>query len=125
MRRALNLSTKLASALLAIKDSYDGQPLIPWEHAKQMSAQQIISLFQFDHYPIRHEAGGPDEPWNIVPRFIPEHRRKTAKIDVPEIAKIKRISKSEREFRERLLIPRADRPMMKSKWPKRPMGKKR
>lgn len=89
-----------------------------------MSAQQIVSLFQFDHYPIRHEAGGPAEPWNLVPRFIPVHRIKTAKIDMPEIAKIKRISRAHQDFVARILAPRDTRPVKKSKWPSRPMRRK-
>lgn len=90
-----------------------------------MSAEQIVSLFQFDHYPIRHEAGGPDAPWNLVPRFLMEHRVKTSKIDMPEIAKIRRITKAEEEFRKRLLTPRDEREPKKSKWPKRPMRRER
>lgn len=122
MRKPPNKTTKLASALLQIKGD-DGQALIPWEDAKLMTAEQIISLFQWDHYPFRHEAGGPAEAWNLVPRFIREHREKTAKIDAPEIAKIKRISPAEEEFRQRLLTPRQDRQPKRSKWPKRPMRK--
>jgi hypothetical protein len=118
MRKTPTLAIKLAAALLQIRDA-QGHPLIEWEHAKQMSAEQINSLFQWDHYPIRVEAGGPTEPWNLVPRFIPEHRIKTAKIDIPEIAKIKRISKSEEEFRRRMLTPPPDREPRKSRWPKR------
>ena len=124
MRKQPNLSIKLAAALLQIKDK-DGQPLIEWESAKQMSAMQINSLFEWDHYPYRHEAGGPTEAWNLVPRFIPEHRIKTAKIDQPEIAKIKRVSKAEEEFRKRLLTPRDQRPERGSKWPKRTIGKRK
>lgn len=123
MRRQPTLAIKLAAALLQIKDA-QSKPLIPWEHAKQMSAEQINSLFQWDHYPIRHEAGGPSEPWNLVPRFIPVHRIKTATVDQPEIAKIKRISKAEEEFRQRMLTPPPDREPRKSKWPKRPMRRK-
>jgi hypothetical protein len=122
-RKAPNLTTKLASALLQIKGD-DGQPLIEWEHAKQMSAEQIVSLFQFDHYPIRHEAGGPAEPWNLVPRFIPAHRDKTKK-DVGEIAKIRRVSREHEEFVNRLLTPRDQRKPRKSKWPKRKMSTSR
>lgn len=123
-RKAPTLKTKLAAALLQIKD-HNGRPLIEWEHAKLMHAEQILMLFQWDHYPIRHEAGGPAEPWNLVPRFTPEHRIKTAKIDIPEIAKIKRVSKAEAEFRQRLLTPQPDREPRKSRWPKRPMRGKR
>lgn len=119
-RKAPNLSIKLAAALLQITDA-NGQPLIEWEHAKLMSAEQINSLFDWDHYPIRHEAGGPTEPWNLMPRFKPLHRIKTAKIDVPEITKIKRISKAQEEFRQRLLTPPPDREPRKSRWPKKKM----
>jgi hypothetical protein len=120
-RQQPNLTTKLASALLQIKGE-DGQPLIDWEHAKLMSSTQIVSLFQFDHYPIRHEAGGPAEAWNLVPRLIVAHREKTKK-DVGEIAKIRRISREHEDFVKRLLTPRQDRKPKRSKWPKRPMGR--
>src|SRR5689334_2961452 len=59
--------------------------------------------FEFDHYPIRAEAGGPELPWNLTPRLIRAHRRKTAKRDVPQIAKIKRVQAAEADFRARLL----------------------
>lgn len=108
-RKSISLSVKLAATLLMLTDA-DGSPLIPHEHAKLMSADQIISLFQFDHYPIRHEAGGPDEPWNLVPRMIVPHRIKTAKIDIPEAAKIKRIVPAEEEFRRRMLAKGSPEP---------------
>lgn len=120
-RKAPNLTTKLASALLQIKGD-DGQPLIDWEHAKLMSSTQIVSLFQFDHYPIRHEAGGPAEPWNLVPRLIMPHREKTKK-DVGEVAKIRRVSREHEDFVKRLLVPRDQREPRKSKWPKRKIGR--
>lgn len=85
-----------------------------------MTATQIVSLFQFDHYPIRHEAGGPAEPWNLVPRLIAVHRIKTKK-DAGEIAKIRRITPAQEEFRARMLTPRDEREPKKSKWPKRSM----
>jgi hypothetical protein len=96
-----------------------GAPLIPWEHAKQMTSAQIISLFHFDHYPIRHEAGGPSLPWNLVPRLIRAHRRKTAKIDQPEIAKIARVQAAEEDFRRRLMAKAKGAPRAQSRWPKR------
>lgn len=101
-RKNPTLTIKLAATLLMLTDA-DGAPLIPHEHAKLMSAEQIISLFQFDHYPIRHEAGGPAEPWNLTPRLIALHRVKTATVDIPEVAKIKRVVPAEQEFRARLL----------------------
>lgn len=119
-RPAIRLRVKCAAALLTMKGD-DGLPLIPWEHAKQMTSDQIISLFQFDHYPIRHEAGGPALPWNLVPRMIRAHRIKTAKIDQPEIAKIKRITEEQAAFRERLLAKDRGEQKPRSKWASRPM----
>lgn len=118
--RSPSLRIKCAAALLALTDER-GDRLIPHEHAKAMSADQIISLFQFDHYPIRAEAGGPTEPWNLDPRLIPEHRIKTAKKDAPEIAKIRRVTAAEEDFRRRLLTPRDQREPRRSRWPKRKM----
>lgn len=83
-RDHIALKTKLASALLALGD-------IPYEHAKLMSADQICSLYHFDHYPIRKADGGPDEPWNLQPLMIAAHREKTDKKDKPELAKQARI----------------------------------
>lgn len=82
-RKAIPLKTKLASALLGLGH-------IPYDHAKLMTDDQIISLYHFDHG-IPYADGGPNEPWNLTPRLIPQHREKTAKIDVPRIAKGKRI----------------------------------
>jgi hypothetical protein len=120
VRQPIRLRVKCAAALLALTDA-EGRPLIPWEHAKQMTSEQIISLFQFDHYPIRSEAGGPSLPWNLVPRMIRAHRRKSAKVDAPEIAKIKRIQDGEAAFRSRLLAKDNGEPRPPSRWPKRKM----
>lgn len=83
-RAHLSLETKLASALLALGH-------FPYSHAKLMTAAQIISLYHFDHYPIRKADGGPDEPWNLQPLGIIEHRRKTGDIDKPQLAKSARL----------------------------------
>lgn len=83
-RKQPGLEIKLAATLLQLGH-------IEYEHAKLMSARQICSLYVFDHWPIRHEAGGPAEPWNLTPRLIVPHRTKTAKIDAPQIAKIRHL----------------------------------
>ena len=72
---------------------------IPHEHAKLMSAAQVISLVHRDHYPVRRDDGlklgmtvaEVDHHSNITIRPIMEHREKTAKIDIPQIAKSKRL----------------------------------
>jgi hypothetical protein len=117
-RSHISLKTKLASALLAIKAFELGRwsPLIPHEDAKQMTADQIISLFAFDHYPIRKADGGPDEPWNLEPRMIVPHREKTAKIDVPQMAKSKRIRRKEATHRERINLSAINEELNALKW---------
>jgi hypothetical protein len=91
-RAHISLTTKLASALLALGH-------VPHEHAKLMSAEQIISLFQFHHYPIPSSLGGPDEPWNLQPELIGRHRHITTKdngtgrSDVTMIARERRIER--------------------------------
>jgi hypothetical protein len=85
----VNLQTKLAAALLGLGH-------ISYEEArdKKLTAKQIISRHEVDHFPKRKCDGGPDEPWNLVWRLKEEHRRKTHQIDVPQIWKGKRIRKN-------------------------------
>ena len=78
-----------AAALLALGD-------IPYDDAKQMTAAQIRSLYHFDHN-IAHADDGPDVFWNLTPRLIAPHQRKTREIDVPRIAKGKRLRLTQAE----------------------------
>lgn len=101
---------------------------IPYEHAKVMSAEQIISLVQFDH--IHHHALNKHEPWvddhwNLDPLLIGGHRIKTRTIDVPVIAKTKRITTEQEAFRKLLLTPRDERPEKKSRWGTRKFQQRR
>lgn len=106
-RTHISLKTKLAAALLTIvrpNERGELEPVIDFESAKQMTADQIISLFRFDHGHF-HAWGGSDHPANLTPRPIIEHRIKTAKVDVPTIAKSARIARRHEEFR-RLMLER-------------------
>ncbi|MDC7784827.1 hypothetical protein PQJ75_00980 [Rhodoplanes sp. TEM] len=127
-RKHISLKTKLAAALLTLRRVDENGvlvPIIPHEHAKLMSAEQIISLFQWDHYPIPHALGGPDEPWNLQPELIRPHRVKTATQDVPTIAKTKRLSAEQEEFRRRVLERPCGQPReRKGRWPSRPFRRK-
>jgi hypothetical protein len=90
-RNRISDRTKLAATLLARGD-------IPYDHAKLMTEDQIISLYQFDHnilYETQHE--DRDKFWNIAPLLIRTHRAKT-KLDLREIAKSKRLRKANEEF---------------------------
>ena len=103
-RKRISDRKKLAATLLHMRaGAADGyELLIPYEDGKQMSADQIISLFHYDHYPIPHAEGGPDEPWNLTPRLIADHREKTRKVDLKQIAKNKRIQKRKHEHAMRI-----------------------
>lgn len=93
-RSHIPMKTKLAAALCQmVQPNDDGgfDRIIPHEHAKAMTADQVLAVFAWDHDPIPHAFGGPDEHWNLTPRPMPEHRTKTATRDVPAIAKAERI----------------------------------
>ena len=94
MKRAhVSLKTKLASALLALGH-------VDYSHAKGMTADQIISLYAWDHG-ILHAIEPIDSFWNLTPRLIAEHREKS-KLDTAIVAKSKRIVRKEAAHRDRL-----------------------
>jgi hypothetical protein len=95
-RKAIPLKTKLAAALLQLVDE-NGERLIPYADSKLMTADQVVSLFELDHFPFRVADGGGDEPWNLTWRLRAEHKRKTATIDQPQMAKQRRIRAREAE----------------------------
>lgn len=69
-RRHIPDRVKLAACLIRIF-------YITHTQAKTMSVDQILSMAQWDHYPITHADGGPDEPWNLQPLQIRPHLAKT------------------------------------------------
>lgn len=99
IRKHISWKTKYASALLALGH-------IPYSDAKQMTEDQIISLYHLDHA-ILHENEHEDRDkfWNLTPMLIQEHRAKT-RADMKIIAKGRRIRRKEhmleinREMRE-------------------------
>jgi len=98
-RKVIPLKTQLAAALLQLVDE-KGERLIPYADSKMMTATQIVSLFEVDHFPFRVADGGTDEPYNLTWRLRAEHKRKTATIDQPQMAKQKRIRTQEQKHRE-------------------------
>ena len=129
-RDYIPLKVELAAALLQIPVLYaDGSvgPIVDHETAKQMTPDQVRSLFHRDHYPVRKVDGGPDAHWNIIWRPVMQHRHKTALIDKPQIAKSDRIMASEAAFRLRMLARAGQAsasPRPKSRWPKRKFPKR-
>lgn len=114
-RDHIPLKTQLAAALCQIGE-------IPYEHAKGLTPEQVLSLFHLDHgifHAWEVSPGEYDKHWNMRFRFIAEHREKT-KTDIKIIAKTKRLTKSNEEFRARLLA-KADgeptRTKQKRNWP--------
>jgi hypothetical protein len=101
-RKHISDRTHLAAALLALGD-------VPYEHAKQMHEDQIISLYQFDHGVLHADKDDDmlrllglwhiDHFSNLTPRLIREHREKT-KRDVKTIAKGKRLRQQQFVHRE-------------------------
>ncbi len=83
-RQQPNLTTKLASALLALGH-------IPYADAKQMTATQLLSLYHFDHG-ILHAIEINNDFWNLTPRLIAPHREKS-KTDAGIVAKARRIER--------------------------------
>jgi hypothetical protein len=111
-RKEPTLTAKLAACVRELLG-------IPWEHARLMTDDQVLSLVQWDHDPFYHSQHKHepwvDEHWNLNPQPIRGHREKTAKVDVPQIAKTRRISTEQEAFRQRLLTPREERPVRKSR----------
>lgn len=102
-RKHISLKDKLASALLQHvrwnDDACEFVRVISYDESKTMTADQIIARFEL-HHNIRHAEGGTDEPWNLTWMPSEEHRERTAKIDIPEIAKGKRIRRREAGIRK-------------------------
>ena len=105
-RSRVSLRTKLASALCQMVKPDDAGGfvrIIPHEQAKRMTEDEILAAFDWDHDPIPKAHGGEDAHHNLTPRLRPEHREKTAKRDIPMIAKVKRLTKGQEEFRRKVL----------------------
>jgi hypothetical protein len=88
-RKHISDKTKLAATLLARGE-------IPYNHAKLMTAAQIISLYEW-HHNVHHSAAGKqtvvenvDHFSNLEPILIHAHLERT-KLDRKIIAKIKRM----------------------------------
>lgn len=93
--RHIPMVNKLACALLALGH-------IDRDLAKNMTPEQIVSHYEFDHA-VFFSIGGSHHPTNLTARPKAEHRLKTAKVDVPAIAKMRRLEPAHIEFQQRML----------------------
>lgn len=122
-RKHISLKTKLAAALLARGE-------VSYQHAKLMTADQMISLYHFDHNIYASHDGG-DHFSNLTPMLIRDHREKTAKVDIPAIAKGKRIQRKQAAHVVKMFLDNRYKvlgvqslPKLKRKWPSRPFPKR-
>lgn len=100
-----NLTDKIAALLLTLRHINEhGQlePIIPVEHARQMTAAQIASLFEWQHI-FPDALGGTNHPVNLMPMLRSEHRKITRETDIPLIAKSKRLQASTARHRAKML----------------------
>lgn len=95
---------------------------IPYAHARAMHVDQVNALVHYDHYPVAKALGGPDKFFNLTPRLISDHRLKTAKIDQPAQAKIRRVTAANEAFR-RTMLAKAGQPVEGPGHPTRPKRK--
>jgi hypothetical protein len=125
-RKAVPQRTLKVAALRTLAESLrverDGQlvPALSHEQAKKMTEADIEAMFEYDHN-IHHAIGGACQHWNLTPRLKAEHRAKTAKKDVPMIAKAKRVEASHAEFRRKMLSKTGEETAETDKKPSRKM----
>lgn len=112
---------------------------IPHEQAKAMTLAKILSLVEWDHYPVPQNTAvklGWDghhvnHPSNLQPLTKADHLEKTRTIDTPQAAKAKRLVTAEQEHARRRMLAPGDRKNTPKRWPKgrkmesRPFQKKR
>jgi hypothetical protein len=118
--RPPNLHEKFAAALLQLLDAQGNG--IPFAEAQLLSPHEIIGLFQC-HHEVKRANGGGNHPTNLTMMLYREHRTRTAKIDVPEIRKGRRLARGHQAHiaavRSKILaVPdtRPDKP--RTRWPK-------
>ena len=98
-RAHINKDTKIASLLLEVWH-LRGRG-IPYAEAKMLTAGQICSLAEW-HHSTPHAIGGSIHPINLTAMPILEHRKRTREIDVPAIAKGKRIRRKQEQHLTRM-----------------------
>jgi hypothetical protein len=96
---------------------------VPYEHAKAMTADQIISLYHFDHGKL-HALECDDSFWNLTPRLISAHREKSRR-DTSIVAKVVRNEAAQQAFNKVLSALVEEKRKLReerrarSRWPKR------
>lgn len=116
-RDKIPVGTKLAACLILL--GFDLDEPIEWHHSPPI-AQRAWDGRAYDP--------PANDPYYIVPMGKAAHRKRTAEIDIPAIAKTKRITKAQEEFRTRMLAKSTGEPAPPRKgrqWPKRAFQSRR
>lgn len=100
-RKPINKETKIAAALWALSDWREGAPFVPYPDAKQMTAAQYLSLWEW-HHGIPVSEGGDNHFTNLEPLSRAAHKARTKAFDVPRIAKNKRVHSKHLAHLERM-----------------------
>jgi hypothetical protein len=103
-RPHVSLTTKLAAALAELQ-YLRGDPFA-WPTLKAMTDAQLCSLYQWDHAVYHAWDGSKPHFTNLTPRLILAHREKTAKRDIPTIAKARRAEKKRQQEAHRVQMAR-------------------
>jgi len=130
-RKEPTLTEKLAALHIEI-EAIRGNPIADWSVLRDMTAEQICSLFQWHHVTYHAwllEAGNEkmlNHPSILTPMYISAHRERTAKVDIPQIAKTKRIvarrngtRKPRQKIRSGGFPTKAERARLKEKYGRR------
>jgi len=127
LRAHISFKTKLVAALCQMRHEVDGkwELILTHAEAKALSEDQILSLWHWEHGVVPHAEGGEDSHYNIEPMLIAPHRKKTAEVDVPGIAKRNRVAKAHAEHTRTMATPRDERPPKQSRWASRPFPSRR
>lgn len=116
-RPHMSMQAKLLAALRAA--GLDPDQGIEWHHDPPLQ-QRVWDPFIQDTSPTAND------PRFIVPLQKAAHRERTAKHDVPEIAKTRRLAKGQEAFRAKMLEQDKDQPASKrTRWGSRPFRRKR
>ena len=113
-RPHMSMDVKLRAALRAA--GFDPYEEIEFHHDPPLQ-QRVWDPFIEDTQPTAND------PHFIVPVAKANHREQTAKRDIPEIAKTRRLAKTQEAFRDKILKQDAPEPKRK-KWGSRPFRRK-
>jgi hypothetical protein len=83
---------------------------------RRATAKEVISLFDQDHV-VLFAFSGADKWWNFTPMLRAPHREKSRR-DTAIVAKVRRLSANEEDFRRRMLKPNKPRVTRDGRWPR-------